>query len=140
MLTHWQETITLEYLILASALTQSYWCTNIIHCQAFVYQWQSLFAELLHLSSKELHGCIYTKDKTCENQQLETQYILFKRPTILAVVYDLAMRTRLYHKYHNGIEGDIRSDTCFTLQPAWYGVHGDGLHNNDAWWLVDSGL
>ena len=38
---------------------------------------QRLFVELLHVLSKEMQGiirgCIYTKDKTCENRQLETQ-------------------------------------------------------------------
>ena len=34
---------------------------------------QRLFAELLHIFTKELHCCIYTQNKTCENWQLETQ-------------------------------------------------------------------
>ena len=37
-----------------------------LYLYLYLYR-QRLFVELLHFLSKELHGCFYTKNKTCEN-------------------------------------------------------------------------
>ena len=92
----------LPLLVLSSSAFHCIWrpigsVKHIIICE-----WQRLFAELLHFSSKGLHGCIYTKNKTfLDMKQLQVEYLVPEQWRFTVCVAIL-LYEKLRHYHYNG--------------------------------------